>query len=308
MQYSSIFNKRIGCSSADEVFAYLISTLKDTINKWDYFVNWKKVQSNLKKIEVDLNIMNYLIGKDDVEKEFKTLLKRHPSIAGTIPALIACRQDDFKILHDFSTDKFKYKCYTFARADRLTDDEISKVIEFASLIGLLDLLKTKEIKNLVDYMFGVEVGLDSNGRKNRGGTQMEEIIEFFIRDICKRTGYQYLKEATSSKVKTKWDLKMTVDKSSRKVDFAVFNGRKMYLVETNYYGGVGSKLKSTAGEYQRMYDYWKKDGHGFIWITDGFGWKSTRLPLQETFNYIDYILNLTMVEHDLLEDIVVNNL
>lgn len=57
-----------------------------------------------------------------------------------------------------------------------------------------------------------------------------------------------------------------------------------------------------------MFDYWINDGHKFIWITDGIGWNSTKLPLLETFNHIDYILNLDMVLKGILEDIIVNNL
>jgi type II restriction enzyme len=285
-----------------------MSTLKDTINKWDYYVNWEKVLGNLNNIEVELNIMNSLIGKKSIEEEFKSLLKKYPSVSQTIPVLIACRQDDFKILDSVEGDKFRYKFYSFKPTRKLTNDEILKIVEFAKSIGLLSLLKDKKIKNVVDYVFGVEVGLDSNGRKNRGGVQMEEVVEVFVKDICSKNKFQYIKEATANKIKNEWGLQLTVDKSSRRVDFAILRDKRMYLIETNYYAGGGSKLKSTAGEYRTMYDFWKNDGHGFIWITDGQGWKTTRLPLQETFNYIDYVLNLDMIENNLLEDIIVKNL
>lgn len=304
MKYNKIFKNKINCSNADDVFDYLISTLKDTITKWDYFVNWAKVFDNLNDVEIELNILNYLIGKQNTEDEFKLLLDKHPSISRLIPILIACRDNKFKILTSYDKKTFLYESYDFSRSGSI---EKSKVIEFAKSTGFLDLLENKRIKNLVDYVIGVEVGLDSNGRKNRGGALMEGIVEFFIKDICERNGFDYIKEASSTTIYKKWGLHLKVDKSSRRIDFAVNNNGQLFLLETNFYGGGGSKLKSTAGEYKSMFDFWKSDGHHFIWITDGNGWHSTRLPLHETFNYIDYILNLDMVTKGILEDIILTS-
>lgn len=301
MKYDSVFKERIDCSNEDEVFDYLMDTLKDTITKWDYFVNWAKVFGNLRDIEIDLNIINYLIGKSNIEDEFNILLDKHPSIVRLIPILIACRQNKFNILTSYDRNSFKYDSYDFGRSEAI---EKSKVIEFTKSTGFLELLQNKRIKNVVDYIVGVEVGLDSNGRKNRGGKSMETIVEFFIKDICQCNALDYIKEASSANVYKKWGLKLKVDKSSRRIDFAINNKNSLFLIETNFYGGGGSKLKSTAGEYKSMFDFWKSDGHNFIWITDGHGWQTTRLPLQETFNYTDYVLNLDMVSKGLLEDIV----
>lgn len=301
MKYSNIFKKRINSDNANAVFEYLIKTLKATITGWDYFVNWAKVFDNIRDVEVDLNILNYLIGKGNIEKEFDSLLDKHPSVARLIPILIACRENKFQILKDYDRDSFRYETYNFGKPDSI---QKLKIIEFARRSGFLDLLKTKRIKSIVDYVIGVEVGLDSNGRKNRGGKSMETIVEFFVKDICQRRNFDYIKEASSQKVFAKWGLRLKVDKTSRRIDFAINNNNQLFLIETNFYGGGGSKLKSTAGEYKSMFDFWKSDGHQFIWITDGYGWQKTRLPLQETFNYTDYILNLEMVAKGLLEDIV----
>ena len=308
MKFNDIYSRRIGCSSQDDVFDYLISTLKETITKWDYFVNWAKVFDNIQDIEVDLNILNYLIGKDNIGLEFASLIEKHPSIVRLIPVLVASRETNFKILSKFGYDKFAYEDFSFVPQAQLTAEEIKKVVKFANESGFLKLLSSKRLKNVVDYVIGVEVGLDSNGRKNRTGTLMEEIVEFFVKDICERNKFEFLKQATSASVKAKWGLNLTVDKSSRRIDFAVFNGKKLYLIETNFYGGGGSKLKSTAGEYKSMFDYWNKDGHEFIWVTDGIGWKATHLPLRETFDHIDCLLNLEMVSRRTMEDILIGNL
>jgi type II restriction enzyme len=308
MKYSSIFKKKIGCNNEREVFAYLINNLNDSIRYWDYFVNWKKVIGNTKDLEIDLNILNYLIGKDNIEKEFAFLLKKYPQILRLIPVLLACREHKFKILTDLSMGNLEYEDFSFEEKKNLSDAEISKAVCFAQKSGLLKIFKDKTVKNVVDYTIGIEVGLDSNGRKNRGGTAMEKIIENFVKEIYTSHRFNYIKEATADKVLEHWGLKLRVDKSSRRFDFAVYNGKRLYLIETNYYGGGGSKLKSTAGEYKALYDFLTRDGHKFIWVTDGIGWMKTSRPLEETFNHIEYLLNLKMITKGLLEDVIVNNL
>ncbi len=301
MKYDRIFEDTIGCKTAAKVFEYLMRTLKDTITGWDYFVNWSKVLGNVNDIEIDLNILNYLIGKDNVKEEFSALLDKHPSVARLVPVLVACRETRFEILTNYDKSGFTHEPFDFAKPGGL---DKAKVVEFASSTGFLDLLGKKRVKSIVDYVIGVEVGLDSNGRKNRGGKAMEGIVEFFVKDVCDRNALEYLPEASAKKVMEKWGIQLRVDKSSRRVDFAINRSGHLFLVETNFYGGGGSKLKSTAGEYRTMHDFWKAGGHDFIWITDGRGWVSTRLPLQETFNHIDYVLNLKMVSKGLLEAVV----
>jgi len=174
---------------------------------------------------------------------------------------------------------------------------------FVKESGLKDLIISQKIKNLVDYMIGVEAGLDSNGRKNRGGHSMESIIEFFIKDICESKEYKYLKEATSEKIKQEWGYDVPVDKSSRRYDFVINTGKELVIFETNFYGGSGSKLKSTAGEYRDLFNV-LNGKYKFIWITDGCGWKSTARPLRETFNHNDYVISLDMIERGILGNIL----
>lgn len=308
MKFSTIFKKKLNCNNSKEVFDYLVNNLNDSITYWDYFVNWNKVGGNIRDFEVDLNIFNYLIGKNNIEKELRYILKKHPQTIRLIPVLLACRENNFKILTDFTTGTLTYENFSFESRKELSDTEISKVIKFTNETGLLKLFQEKTIKNIVDYAIGVEVGLDSNGRKNRRGTAMEKIVETFIKSFCSSQRFVYMPQATSDKVKAEWEINLRVDKSSRRFDFGVYNNKTLYLIEANYYGGGGSKLKSTAGEYKSTHDFLTKQGHKFIWITDGIGWKTTSRPLEETFNHIDYLLNLKMLTNGLLEDIIKFNL
>jgi len=205
----------------------------------------------------------------------------------------------FKILVDYQNKKLVYEDYDFSKKD-ISDDDIEKYLHFVKETGLKALIINKKIKNLVDYMIGVEAGLDSNGRKNRGGHAMENIVEVFIKDVCEKNNFRYLKEANAEKIKNEFDYDVPVDKSSKRYDFVIDNGEELFIIETNFYGSGGSKLKSTAEEYRNLFDV--LDGkYKFFWITDGMGWKTTAKPLRETFNHNDYLFNLAMLEKDILE-------
>lgn len=203
------------------------------------------------------------------------------------------------------TRKFIYRNFDFSKKN-YNEDEIKTFADFILKSGLGELLQDKKIKNLVDYATGVEVGLDSNGRKNRGGTLMESIVEEFVRDASLDLNMEYMPQATAIKIKEKWNIDVKVDKSSRIIDFAINKSGKLYFIECNFYGGGGSKLKSTATEYIRMNEYWNKQGIQFIWITDGAGWKSTLKPLREYFDKADYLLNLEMLRKGILKMILID--
>ena len=296
------YKTALDCDTENQVFDFLISNLKPSNTIWSYFVNWEKVFRNTKQIELALNNLNYLIGKDDFNKEFKFLLKENPNIAKVIPALVVrdgSNTKKFKILVDYQNKKLVYEDFDFSKND-ISDEDIEKYLYFVKETGLKHLITNKKIKNLVDYMIGVEAGLDSNGRKNRSGHVMENIVEVFIKDICKKNKFKYLKEANAEKIKNELGYGVPVDKSSRRYDFVIDNGKELFIIETNFYGRDGSKIKSTAGEYRSLFDV-LNEKYKFVWITDGMGWKTTAKPLRETFNYNDYLFNLAMLEKGILE-------
>ena len=285
----------------NKAYDYFSSTLKDKITQWDYFVNWKKVLSNISRIEHELNLLNSLIGKTDVDAEAKKLFKKYPSVIKAIPALLAVRDNSVKVLVD--VNHFIYKNFDFS----IIQPSNAEIAEFASFIlnsGLGELFANKRIKNLVDYVLGVEVGLDSNGRKNRGGSLMESIVETFVARDCSQNNVLYMSQATANKIFSEWNIKIDVDKSSRIIDFAINKNGKLYFIETNFYGGGGSKLKSTATEYTKMNSYWNEQGIEFIWVTDGAGWRSTLRPLREYFDKADFLMNLEMLKNGCLDKII----
>lgn len=298
MKRLDIYKQSINLSEPEDIFKYFMQSLKPTINTWTYFVNWDKVYNNVRAVEVNLNIMNYLIGKDNIEDEFRYLAAKHPSIIKLLPILVAFRDNKFTLLSNYSETSMEFEPINFKNMS------IDDAITFCNKSGFFELLRNKKITNLVDYVLGVEVGLDTNGRKNRSGTAMETVIEYYVNAICKKYNFSYLSQATAPKIQAKWGINFKVDKSRRIIDFAVKTDNQLYLIETNYYSGGGSKLKATAGEYKSMFDYWTNNGYKFIWITDGLGWKTAHLPLRETFEHTDYLLNLQMITDGILHKII----
>ena len=279
-------------------FNHLVSTFRSSIKTWDYFVNWNKVFTNSASFEIALNKLNYLLGKDDLRGEFNRLYESNPDIAKALPVLLAIRENNLEIYNKTSKE---LESYDFSGEG----GDVNKYFEFLDKSGLIKLFQRDGIKNLVDYVIGVEVGLDSNGRKNRGGTLMEEIVGLFLEDFCKQNNLKYMPQASPSKIKLKWNFDIVVDKSERSFDFAVYNPRsnKIKLFETNFYNGGGSKLKAVCGEFRSLYDELKRQNIEFIWITDGLGWHAAKRPLEETYNHNDYIFNLFMLEDGALNEL-----
>jgi hypothetical protein len=280
-------------------FQKLIDTLKNSIKTWDYFVNWKKVCANSSELEITLNKLNYLLGKEDLKAEFKKLYTSNPDIVRALPVLLAVREKQLEI---FELSDGSFEIFDFGSNQGGADD-FEKYFIFLEKTGLVNLFKKEGIKNLVDYVIGVEVGLDSNGRKNRGGTLMERIVEAHINKLCAQNGCEYMAQASAKNIRAKWGIEVRVNKSARSFDFAVYNptNKRIKLFEVNFYNGGGSKLKAVCGEFKELYRELKEQGIDFIWVTDGLGWHTTKRPLEETYNNNDYVFNLQMVEQGVLE-------
>jgi len=291
----------------NKVFNYFIETLKESIFTWDYFVNWEKICRNTKNIEKELNILNYLIGKENVEEEFLKLIEEYSNVKKVLPILLAIRENKLKELQIITDiDGLTYEeVYDIFYEDNPPIAE-EKLMKFFIDSGLRDIFKDKTVKNLVDYCYGIEVGLDTNARKNRTGNLMEKIVEEYIRNFTSKFRLKYLSQVTRSKIESNFNYTIKVDKYDRVFDFSVINDDKgkIYLIEANYYSGGGSKLKATAGEYIELNNILRKQNIDFIWITDGYGWKNSKNPLFETFINNDYTFNLELLYNGALEEVI----
>ena len=283
-------------------FKEWLNEFKYSISGYDYYVDFEKVYNNIDKIKVELNILNSLIGSKNIEQDFETIITKYPETLSCIPILLAVRQ-----LEIYAQDEDGEYTYDF----RNGSCSILEYKNFMKKTGLFDLLQNHIINNLVDYCLGVEVGLDSNGRKNRGGHQMENLVEKYIQ---KSGAKEYYKEMYLTEVEQMWNVDLSAlsanGTSTKRFDFVVKTMDNIYLIETNFYGGNsgGSKLNETARSYEMLARKAENiPGVTFVWITDGTAWKCAKRNLEETFNVTDKIFNLHELENGVLSDLFNEN-
>ena len=294
-------------------FENLKNTLQNSIFTWDYFTDFEKVKKNVKKIEKELNLLNYLIGKENIEEEFLSLIEEYPKVRKILPILIAIRNNklsETSVITDEQLLNAENKKYIFN--DSINDEIRKELLIFFNVSGLRDLFESKSVKNLVDYCYGVEVGLDTNARKNRTGTLMEEHCEAFMNkfvDIHKN--FKLLREATKVHIFEEFNIEVNTQldsdknkKNDRRFDFVLYNteNKKLYIFEVNYYSSSGSKPNSIAREYSDLYTLLKNQNIEFIWITDGQGWLKMLNALEQTISHNKYVINLDMLKNGILED------
>lgn len=276
-----------------------LSKFKYSISDYTYYVDFQKVYTNVDKIKIELNILNSLIGSKKIEEDFENIILKYPDTLECIPILLAVRAHEIYVQDELNEYLFQFDKMAYS---------ISNYKKFMRKTGLFDLLQNHIINNLYDYVLGVEVGLDSNGRKNRGGHLMENLVESYIKKAGYVKGVNYFKEMYLDQIEERWNVDlsaMSADHiSSKRFDFVIKTANQIYVIETNFYGGKGggSKLNETARSYKMLAQEAENvDGVTFMWITDGTAWKSARRNLEETFNTLDTIYNLDDLEHGVLK-------
>lgn len=282
-------------------FNQWLAQFRTTIADYIYYTDFEKVYSNVDTIKVELNILNSLIGSKNIEVDFKSLLQRYPEVLRCIPILLAKRETEIEV-----TDRTGSYIYNFRRMNYTVDQY--KI--FMRETGLFDLLENHIIGSLVDYVTGVETGLDSNGRKNRGGHLMENLVEDFIRKAGFEKGKSYFKEMKIKEVERLFRLDLSAisnhGKTVKRFDFVVKTHGMVYGIETNFYGSNGSKLNETARSYKTIaLEAADIPGFTFVWFTDGKGWDSARHNLEETFEVMPHIYNINDMEQGVISRIMV---
>ena len=259
-----------------EQFKTFLSQLSETNAILDYFVDFEKVKENVRKMALKLNQLNYLIGKDNLEEAINDLYDENPKVFEVLDILIAVRNKNAKTLDNTGKITLLESYFISPKG----------VLEYIYETGLAEVFKNKEISNLVDYVFGIEVGLDTNARKNRGGDNMSKAVSL----LFDREEIYYKKEVNSTLFLDIESLGVDV----KRFDFVIKTRKKTYLIETNFYNTGGSKLNEVARAYSEVAPKINQyENYEFVWITDGQGWLSAKNKLEEAYNTIPSVYNLT---------------
>ena len=276
-----------------------LGSFRSSICDYKFYVDFEKVYGKVDNIKVELNILNSLIGSKNIESDFKNLVAEYPKILKCIPILLAVRSREI-----YAIDSDGEYWFNFAKQNYSIDEYIM----FMHKTGLFSLISEHLINNLVDYVTGVEVGLDSNGRKNRGGHLMEDLVESYLVQAGLQRNADYFKEMYLSDVEKQWNLDLSSisnqGKAKKRFDFVVKKDKIVYAVEANFYSSQGSKLNETARSYKTIALEAKEiDGFAFVWFTDGQGWKSARHNLEETFDVLDNMYCITDMENGIVKEL-----
>ena len=276
-----------------------LKQLRPSIATYGYYINFDKVIENAKQHKAELHLLNSLVGSNDIEGEFRTLAKKYPDVLRCIPVLLAVRQQEI-----FAKDE---SCavgvwYDFENLSNGLDE----YCVFMRETGLFKIISEHLVNNLYDYVLGVETGLDSNGRKKRGGSLMENLVESYL----KRMNAEYYKELDASEVEKRWGVDLSPltngGKTEKRFDFVVHTENCVYGIETNFYASNGSKLNETARSYKMLsIEARQIEGFKFVWFTDGAGWKSARQNLRETFEVLPDLYNIKELEDGIAERLFV---
>lgn len=277
-----------------------LSHFKSSISDYGYYVDFQKVYGNIDSIKVELNILNSLIGSKNIEDDFDKLLAKYPEILKCIPLLLAVREReiyaidaDGEFVYDFRNQNYSVEQYKI----------------FMRKTGLFDLIGNHIVNNIVDYATGVEVGLDSNGRKNRGGHLMEDLVESYIIKSGLIKGQTYFKEMYLADIERKWNINLSSlsnnGDAAKRFDFVIKTDKTIFAIETNFYKSSGSKLNETARSYKMLAQEAKNiDGFAFVWFTDGTGWNSAKHNLKETFDVLPFIYSIYDLENGAIEELI----
>ena len=257
-------------------FELFMSQLAETNATLDFYTDFSKIRENVRSIEIKLNTLNYLIGKIDLDAAVKELWDNDKRVFSILDILIATRKEqNKKYLDDMGKPHLIHELL----------GSYEGVLKFLKETGMAEVLQNKDIKNLVDYVFGVEAGLDTHARKNRSG----DITELLLHRILTANGIEHRMEVYSHEFP---ELQNALGADEKRFDFMIETKRCTYLIEVNFYNGGGSKPNEVARAYRELSPIVNNvDGFEFVWVTDGQGWNSARNKLEEAYNEIDRMYN-----------------
>ncbi|MDD5703927.1 MAG: DpnII family type II restriction endonuclease [Dehalococcoidales bacterium] len=295
------YKKHLNLSTIDEICKVLSDTLIETNCTYDFFVNWTKVRKNRDAFKYELALLKSLKNCSDPVSDLRDLLKKYPEVIKVIPILLACRDGLLKVLNSIETG-LQYHAFDFSKK-KYDAKEIDDIVKFTKNTGLLDMLC--QMDSATDYLLGVEVGLDTNARKNRSGLFLERMVTETLNELSARnSALVFGEQKTFGYVEDKYHVKIPPTLRDRKFDYSVINKGKATNIEVNFYSGVGSKPSEIVSSYINRGEVLSSAGWKFVWLTDGMGWRKMKNPLRVGVENIDYVMNAHLLRKGLLEGII----
>lgn len=296
-----VYKQALNLKNLDEILKAFTSTLLDTNRSFNFFVDWQKIKRNVDFLNIEINILNSLIGSKNIKSDFASLLKKYPEILPVIPLIIAVRDSEIHLIDD---DELA-KTFSFKKKNKLTEEDITNSITFCERSGVLNLFSEFKIKNLRDYLLGVEVGMDTNARKNRSGFAMELAAKPAIEELKKEfSDIDVEFQKTFKYIGLKYQIPISSNLENRKSDYVIRKGKTFINIEVNYFDGQGSKPQEIVDSYINRQNELLEAGWKFIWITDGRGWKDGINQITKGFTEIDYLMNLNFTKKGLLKEAI----
>lgn len=292
------YRQAVSVRTEDELVDLFLKTLAVTNRTHDFFVDWKKVQNNVNAVKTEIAILGSIRGSNDFAGDLRLLLRKYPEVSKAIPMLIAVRDLRFSVLEDMEAAN-QYTKYDFSRPPR-TDAELEAIVRFCIKTGIDSLVTTVQV--LADYVMGVEVGTDTNARKNRSGSSMEHILFPVMQRLSiAHQGVRVIFEKLFSSLEGSVPFSIPHGLRDRRFDIVVVTAERAFNVETNFYSGGGSKPQEIVDSYINRHRELAQAGWGFVWVTDGEGWRTGENQMRKAFREMDYILNLELVRRGILD-------
>ncbi len=289
--------------SVDDKLDFFMKTRSSLNFLASYWFNFKNVDTNIKDYDTpDLYTLDYLIGKS--ENEMNLFFIERPHLLKLVPKLLGIRDEKFekqnkdKILKVQDVDKV----YTL-NFNKIESNKIDLYLKFIKDSGLSTVLCGGLKKSVHDYAYGVEAGMDSNGRKNRSGSMGESYLESVLNQISNDSGWIAHGQTTYDSCVIWYNIHLD-GFENRRFDGSLFNPsrKQLYLFEVNNFNSGGSKSKASATEFKDLHERFSRTNHEFIYITDGKGWDSDKSHLKEAMEYIGKVFNYRMIESGYLKD------
>ncbi len=297
----AFYKSFLGIETNDAVCEYLLGTFLETNYTAQFFVNWEKALRNRNKYRGEFALLQSLHRSSNIQADFGNLIKRYPEVIKVIPSLLALRESSLKLI-ELLESEIRYQTISFSKSSYLAS-ELDVITDFVTDSGLLGMLAATE--SFADYALGVEVGLDSNARKNRSGDFLEAMVGDILNGLnLSEQGCRLIKQTKFKTLKRDFDVQIPDELLESKADFVLIRGKRALNIEANFYSGSGSKPSEIVNSYANRNRLLKNSGGLFVWLTDGPGWRLMHNPLKTGVIQIDYVLNANLLRRGALNEIL----